>query len=373
MSAVEGLKDRESVSQGADKFASSRALACPRSDLSFSARFTPRHRAFDLDFSTTPRNDIRIKNNISHSENLRSRRVPIGAAIPTFDKLAADGLRRKRTEFASNGGSGLKIGPESAAATAVSASNPRTIVVRGLDLVEDLIGQASFTDYVWLLVVGALPTKAQSAILDATLVAIAEHGLVPSVQAARMTLAAAPEAFQGAVAAGLLGCGSVILGATEAAGRYATEVLSLKSMSLTDAVRSVLASYRAEKRPVPGFGHPLHKDGDPRAKKLLEIAERSGIAGAYVEAMRETERQLPSVFGKALAMNVSAAIPAVLLDAGYPLLALKGVPLLARAAGLVGHLLEEMERPIGFHMSHAAAAAIRYDGPAPAGFVAEEN
>jgi citrate synthase len=267
----------------------------------------------------------------------------------------------------------LKIGPQSAAATAISASNPRTILVRGFDLVENLIGQVSFTDYVWLLVVGALPTKTQSAILDATLVAIAEHGLVPSVQASRMTLAAAPEAFQGAVAAGLLGCGSVILGATEAAGRYATEVLSLKSMNLTDAVRSVLASYRAEKRPVPGFGHPLHKEGDPRAKKLLDIAERLGVAGPHIEAMRETERQLPTAIGKPLLMNVSAAIPAVLLDAGYPLAGLKGVPLLARAAGLIGHLLEETKRPIGFHMSHAAAASIHYDGPAPAGFVADDN
>jgi len=267
----------------------------------------------------------------------------------------------------------LKIGPESAAASAISASNSRTILVRGFDLVEDLIGQTSFTDYVWLLITGALPSRAQSAIFDAALVAIAEHGLVPSVQASRMTLAAAPEAFQGAVAAGLLGCGSVILGATEAAGRFSTEVLSLTSMSLTDAVAKVLARYRAEKLPVPGFGHPLHKEGDPRAKKLLETAKRLGVAGAHVEAMRETERQLPGVIGKALPMNVSAAIPAVLLDAGYPLPALKGAPLLARAAGLVGHLLEEIERPIGFHMSHAASASIRYDGPAPAGFVADEN
>ncbi|HLW91712.1 MAG TPA: citryl-CoA lyase [Roseiarcus sp.] len=267
----------------------------------------------------------------------------------------------------------MKIGPESTAATAISASNPHTILVRGFDLVEDLIGQASFTDYFWLLVTGASPSKAQSTILDATLVAIAEHGLVPSVQASRMTLAAAPEAFQGAVAAGLLGCGSVILGASEAAGRLTTEVLSLKSARLEDAVRSVLETYRAEKRPIPGFGHPLHKEGDPRAKKLFELAERLGVAGAHTEATREIERQLPKVIGKPLMMNVSAAIPAVLLDGGYPLLALKGVPLLARAAGLVGHLLEEIKRPIGFHMSQAAAASIHYDGPAPAGFVAGDH
>jgi citrate synthase len=267
----------------------------------------------------------------------------------------------------------LKIGPESAAASAISASNPRTILVRGFDLVNDLMGRVSFTDYVWLLVTGAEPTSAQSAILDAALVAIAEHGLVPSVQASRMTLAAAPESFQGAVAAGLLGCGSVILGASEAAGRFTAEVLSVNSENLEGAVRSVLTNYRAEKRPIPGFGHPLHKEGDPRAERLFSLAERFGVAGAHVETIRETERQLPSAIGKALRINVSAAIPAVLLDAGYPLLAVKGVPLLARAAGLIGHLLEEMTRPIGFHMSHAAAAAVRYDGPAPVDFAAAED
>ena len=267
----------------------------------------------------------------------------------------------------------MKIGSQSQAATRISGSNAHTIVVRGADLVEDLIGQVTFTEYIWLLVAGDRPSKAQAAILDATLVAIAEHGLVPSVQASRMTLAAAPESFQGAVAAGLLGCGSVILGASESAGRYTTEVVGLNVASLEDAVRSVLSAYRAEKRAIPGFGHPLHKDGDPRAKKLFELARRLNVAGAHVEAILETERQLPAMIGKPLLMNVSGAIPAVLLDAGYPLLALKGVPLLARAASLVGHLLEEQARPIGFHMSEAASASVVYDGTAPPGFVADEN
>jgi citrate synthase len=267
----------------------------------------------------------------------------------------------------------LKIGPNSAAASAISAANPDTIVVRGYDLVEDLIGQIGFTDYIWLLAAGAKPTRVQAAILDATMVAIAEHGLVPSVQAARMTLAAAPEAFQGAVAAGLLGCGSVILGASEAAGRYTTAVLALDAPSLAEAVKATLTRYRAEKRSIPGYGHPLHRQGDPRAKKLIAIAEQLGVAGKHVEAIRETERQLPGIVGKPLLMNVSAAIPAVLLDVGFPLEGLKAVPLIARAASLVGHLIEEMARPIGFHMSEVGAAAIRYDGPVPDGFVADQN
>lgn len=270
----------------------------------------------------------------------------------------------------------MKIGKLSSPQQSICTSNPDTIIVRGQDLVESLMGRISFTEHVWLLIAGELPSEAQRRMLDATLVAIAEHGLVPSVQVSRMTLAAAPEALQGAVAAGLLGCGSVILGASEQAGRLFQDVLDKEAetgQGLEASVRAVVAQYRAEKRPIPGYGHPLHKGRDPRAERLVAYAQELGVAGAYVEAAREVERLLPELLGKNLVMNVSSAIPCVLLDAGYPLLALKGVPLLARTAGLIAHLLEEQTRSIGFIMSHAAAAAIEYDGPAPEGFVPNEN
>ncbi len=264
----------------------------------------------------------------------------------------------------------MKIGRQEERASAISAANPETIVVRGRDLTRELIGTINFTEHFWLLVTGALPSAAQRRILDATLVAIAEHGLVPSVQAARMTLAAAPEALQGAVAAGLLGCGSVVLGSSEAAGRFLAEVDARSGSGLTveAAARAVAGEYRASKRAIPGFGHPLHRGADPRARRLLEIAAEAGTAGRYVQIATAVERLLPELTGRALTLNVSGAIPAVLLDAGYPLLALKGVPLLARTAGLVAHLLEEQQRSIGFVMSHAAAQAIDYDGAAPPGF-----
>lgn len=105
----------------------------------------------------------------------------------------------------------MKIGKSTVPRTAICTSDEHTIVVRGQDLCRDLIGRVSFSDYFFLLLTGRRPDAACSAVLDATLVAIAEHGLVPSVQASRMTFAAAPDALQGAVAAGILGCGSVIL------------------------------------------------------------------------------------------------------------------------------------------------------------------
>jgi len=267
----------------------------------------------------------------------------------------------------------MKIGALHRRSSAISTSNAETILVRGHDLCTELIGRVSFTDHVWLLVTGDLPSAAQRRVLDAALVAIAEHGLVPSVQASRLTLAAAPEALQGAVAAGILGCGSVILGSAEAAGRLFDEVLKRSPDDLEAGARAVLGELIAARRAIPGYGHPLHKGYDPRSRRLFEIAAESGLAGQHAEAARVIERALPEVTGKPLAMNVSGAIPAVLLDAGYPLLALKGAPILARTASLIAHLLEEQQRPIGFVLSHAGASAIEYDGKAPKGFVRSDQ
>lgn len=263
----------------------------------------------------------------------------------------------------------MKIGPASQRATAICGSTDAGIWVRGHDLASDLMGKVGFSDYFWLLVTGTRPTPAQSRILDATLVAIAEHGLVPSVQAGRMTLAAAPEALQGAVAAGLLGCGSVILGSAEEAGRFLAAIAQRigDGQQAETAAAEVVREYRAQRRSIPGYGHPLHKRADPRAERLLAIAQEIGTAGRHLEVARLVERLLPELVGKPLALNVSGAIPAVLLDAGFPLQGLKGVPLLARTASLIAHLVEEQARPIGFAMSEAAAEAIAYDGDAPAG------
>jgi len=266
----------------------------------------------------------------------------------------------------------VKIGSQSQHGSAISASNESTIVVRGRDLTEELIGHISFSEHFWLLLSGTIPTAAQRRILDATLVAIAEHGLVPSVQASRMTLAAAPEALQGAVAAGILGCGSVVLGSSEAAGQFFAAIATriAAGAAANEAAKSVVLEYRAARRPIPGYGHPLHKDFDPRARRLFALAGELGLAGLHIDIARTVESLLPELVGKPLRLNVSGAIPAVLLDAGYPLGALKGVPILARTAGLVAHLLEEQLRPIGFVLSHAGAAAIDYDGESPPGFEA---
>lgn len=258
----------------------------------------------------------------------------------------------------------MKIGPDSRSRSDISTSTHDQIVVRGHDLAVDLIGKVSFTAHAWLLATGELPSKAQETALDACLVAIAEHGLVPSVQASRMTYAAAPEAFQGAVAAGLLGCGSVILGAAEDAARFFTALIG--ESGLDEArVRDTLTEMRANKKPIPGYGHPLHKAEDPRTKRLREIGQEAGLYGPAWEAADLVAELIPEIVGRRLTLNVSGAIPALMLSAGYPMLAMKGVPLLARAASLIAHLLEERSDPIGFALSEAASEAIVYGGKLP--------
>jgi citrate synthase len=260
----------------------------------------------------------------------------------------------------------MRIGKQDQPYSAISTSDAERIFVRGRDLCADLIGKTDFTSYFWLLVTGAEPTPVQKLFANAVLVAIAEHGLVPSVVAARMTHAAAPEAFQGAVAAGLLGCGSVVLGSAEACGRFLTgcmEAARRDNVPVREAAKRAIAALRAGKKSVPGFGHPQHSGSDPRADVLLKMAEEHGIVGRHIEMLYAVRDALPEALGRALPINVNGAIPSVMLDVGFPLAALKGLSLLARTASLIAHLQEESERPIGFILSGAAAAAIAYDGP----------
>ncbi|MGV3572344.1 MAG: citryl-CoA lyase [Ramlibacter sp.] len=262
----------------------------------------------------------------------------------------------------------MKIGKATVPRSAICVSSEDAIVVRGADLAHDLIGQVNFGDYFFLLLTGRKPDAAASAVLNATLVAIAEHGLVPSVQAARMTLAAAPDAMQGAVAAGILGSGSVILGASETAGKLYVEIEQASRQHAGDlraAAEAVVAARRASKLPIAGYGHPEHKKRDPRVEALFGVSQRAGGGQRYVEIAKVVEEVIPGVVGKELKLNVSGAIPAVLLGVGFPVNALKGVPMLARTASLIAHLNEELTDPIGFALSYQATREYEYTGGLP--------
>jgi citrate synthase len=242
------------------------------------------------------------------------------------------------------------------AVSRISQAYADRVEVRGRDLTGDLMGRLSFTEYFHLLLTGREPTEQQRFFLDLLLVAIAEHGLMPTNVAARMTLAADPESLQGAVAAGILGCGPVILGTAESCAR----LLGAAQASGREP-REIASEIHASGGKVPGFGHPVHRPVDPRAERILELADARGVSGPHVELARALREVVAEVWGKPLTMNVSLPIAAVLLDLGFPSAVVKGVPILARTAGLLAHLAEEQERPVGFVLARAAEEAVEYE------------
>jgi citrate synthase len=225
------------------------------------------------------------------------------------------------------------------------------VEVRGRDLTGDLMGRLSFTEYFHLLLTGREATDDQRYFLDLLLVAIAEHGLMPTNVAARMTLAADPGSLQGAVAAGILGAGPVVLGTSEECARL---------LAAAEEPAEVVRRYRAAGERVPGFGHPVHKPVDPRAERILTLADERGVSGEHVARARALHAELR------LTMNVSMPIAAVMLDLGFPPAAVNAVPILARTASLLAHLAEERAAPTGFALARAAEEAVDYEPDARA-------
>ena len=245
----------------------------------------------------------------------------------------------------------------------IAQAYPDRVEVRGLDLAGDLMGRLTFTEHFHLLLTGREPTEEERYFLDLLLVAIAEHGLMPTNVAARMTLAADPGSLQGAVAAGILGAGPVVLGTAEECARLLTDARARVEAGAAPAAaaRAVAGEVRVAGGRLPGFGHPVHRPTDPRAERILELADERRASGPYVELARCLRDAAEDLWARPLTMNVSLPIAAVLLDLGFPASVVKAVPILARTASLLAHLAEERELPIGLALAAAAEEAVRYE------------
>src|SRR5436190_1489897 len=250
----------------------------------------------------------------------------------------------------------MPIGKAGTPVSHISQAYPDRVEVRGRSLSEDVMGRLTFTAYFHLLLTGEEPTDEQRFFLDLLLVAIAEHGMMPTNVAARMTLDADPGSLQGAVAAGILGCGPIILGTAEECARLLEHGVAKGS----DAA-AIADGLHAAGSKAPGFGHPVHRPLDPRAERILELADARGVSGPHVGLARGLRDAVPEAWGRPLTMNVSMPIAAVMLDLGFPASAVKAVPILARTAGLLAHLAEEQQQPIGFLMAGVAEEAIEYE------------
>jgi citrate synthase len=252
------------------------------------------------------------------------------------------------------------------ATTSIATSTAEDVFIREKSLCRDLIGKVTFTEMTYFQVVGAMPTTAQTRVLDACLVTLMEHGLTPSVLATRLTYGSSPEAIQAAVAAGILGVGSVFVGTVEGCAALLAEIIGgaggNDASTMEREARRVATAHRAARKPLPGFGHPVHKPDDPRAPCVLRVAEESGVAGAHVAALRVLARVVDDVYGKHITTNATGAIAAALADAGIPVEIMRGFAILARCAGLIGHVREEQVKPAMRAIWEAADGAVAYDG-----------
>lgn len=238
--------------------------------------------------------------------------------------------------------------------TSLCHATPDDILVRGRSLPRELIGTLTFTEMIYFELTGREATAPQRVILDACLVTLMEHGLTPSAIATRLTYGSAPEAMQGAVAAGLLGVGSTFVGSTEGCA-----ALLARIVAATDGRAEARAIVAANKR-LPGFGHPLHKPVDPRTVALFELARAQGLFGAHCRALEVLSAALDEATARSIVVNATAAIAALIADADLPIEILRGIALISRCAGLVAHVREEQQDPAMRALWDGAEAAVPY-------------
>lgn len=242
--------------------------------------------------------------------------------------------------------------------TGIGTSTADTIMLLGHDLAGELLGRVSFGELAFWLIAKRRPAPGQLALFEAVLVALADHGFTPTALAARLTYTSAPESLQGAIAAGLLGGGSRFLGVTEDAARFLAEGLAgcgdrprpTDEAGWDALATGLVAAARDDGRLVPGLGHPVHKVEDPRTPVLFDLARRHGTFGDHLALFAAVGRVHPAILGRTLPVNGAGTCGAVLADLGLPVSVMRGVALLARCAGLLGHLAEEQSDPIGMQV-----------------------
>lgn len=243
--------------------------------------------------------------------------------------------------------------------TSIATSDKDNIYVRDIDLVEDLIGQVSFTEMFLLQLTGQRPPPAHVKVLDTVLVTLMEHGLTPSVIATRLIYHSAPDALQAAVAAGLLGVGTTFIGTMEGCAALLEEILAAPEGQQAKA-RAIAERHHAAGKAVHGFGHPHHKPDDPRTPRMLAVVEATGLPGRYVAALKTLSQEVDAVYGRHLTINATGASAALLGEIGIPQKVMRGVACVSRSAGLVGHILEESRNPSAAFIWETVDEAIPY-------------
>jgi len=246
--------------------------------------------------------------------------------------------------------------------TRISTLDEQGVTIRGKDLVDELIGEVTFTQMIYLEILGRMPTPGQVRVLDALLVTLMEHGIGAAL-GSRLVYMCSPESIQGAIAAGILSMGSQFGGVMEGIGRDLEAIVAAPDAD-AEAAR-IVAGYRAARQSVPGFGHPHHRPEDPRTIKLLKVAEEEGLSGRYIAALRALAKAVDASLGKHITINATAGIAALLGELGVPWRIMRGFAAISRAPGIVGHIYEEITQPAAFQLMSIAQDAVPYVGDIP--------
>ncbi|ESH95098.1 citrate synthase [Cupriavidus sp. HPC(L)] len=237
---------------------------------------------------------------------------------------------------------------------------------READLVNDLMGKKTFTEVMLMQILGRTPRPVDMRITDVVLIVLMEHGLTPSAIATRLIYMSAPENLQGAVSAGLLAVGSSFVGTMENCSQLLDRLLAAGDPQAE--ARAIARHYKQTKSPVPGFGHHLHKPVDPRAYKLLELAEAEPeLSGDRIRALKQLSAAVDEAAGRPITINATGAVAALLGEIGVPTAVMRGFAVISRAAGLVAHIVEEQQSPSGRYIWDTVEHAIPYAGNAPTG------
>jgi len=197
--------------------------------------------------------------------------------------------------------------------------------------VSDLVGKATFTDVICLLLKGELPKEGERELLDAVFVSSAEHGMqVPSVMSARIVQSAG-NPINTSIAAGIMSIGDHHGGAVEQAAKIFQENSDAKNL---------VTHMRTKKQRIPGFGHK-HYDQDPRVAPLFELAEKHNLAGKHIQLAKEIDKELCEQTGKSLHLNIDGAIAAIISDLHFSWQSARAFFIIPRTAGIAAHVVEE--------------------------------
>ncbi|MFO7979424.1 MAG: citryl-CoA lyase [Candidatus Aminicenantes bacterium] len=246
--------------------------------------------------------------------------------------------------------------------TGITEVEPNKVKVRGYP-VDQLIGKISFSQAIYLVLKGEMPSPEAGKLIDAILVSSVDHGASPPSVLTARTVASTGAELNSAVAAGVQAISRYHGGAIEEGMKLFIRINKRKIESgeeLEDVVLRELKEMKERKQRASGFGHRLHKK-DPRTQRLFDLAEELGLAGEYVKTALAVEKALKEMTGKSLPLNVDGAIAALLCELDIPPEIGNAFFILSRVAGLVAHVHEEKTRMRPMRKIHPTD--FEYDGP----------